>query len=113
MSENEKTPEYPQQSGEYSILGPGVQKLGGVINHEGENYYTLAEARKLIAAETPLKLTDFKQGEYVEVLDMRSARWTPGYISSRDPISNHLHVETDRGPVTVASTQRIRRPESE
>lgn len=109
-SDSTPTPEtYPQTSGEYTIIGPNCMKLGDVINYEGENFYTIEQARAIIAAETPAKLTDYKQGEQVEVLDPKAGVWREGFISSIDRISNHLHVDTERGPITVASTGRIRR----
>lgn len=78
-----------------------------VTELEGE----LAEAqaklneRDAAAQVTPLK--DYKSGDEVTVL--KNGDWLPGIISEKDKVSNHLHVNTERGPVTVASTRFIKR----
>jgi hypothetical protein len=52
-------------------------------------------------------LRAYKPNDFVEVLH-HDGEWTRGYVSSLDSTSNYIHVETEKGPVTVATTRRIR-----
>lgn len=52
-------------------------------------------------------LRSYKQGTYVEVFNATSGDWTPGYVSEIDR-SGHLHVETERGPLTIGHARRVR-----
>jgi hypothetical protein len=66
----------------------------------------LSERAAADAAQvTPLK--DYKSGDPVSVL--KNGDWLLGIVSEKDKVSNHLHVNTERGPVTVASTRFIKR----
>lgn len=58
-------------------------------------------------AERVVPLAEYKQGD--KVLALKNGDWLSGVVSERDKISNHLHVNTDRGPVTIASTRLIKR----
>lgn len=68
----------------------------------GDKTYVEASAPK----EQP-SLKAYKVDEGVQVL--RQGDWVPGQISSIDKISHHLHVQTERGPVTVASSNNVRK----
>lgn len=54
-----------------------------------------------------LPLTMYKTGDKVEA--MRNYDWLPGVISSTDALGNNVHVDTERGPVTIANKNRLRR----
>ncbi len=55
--------------------------------------------------EVPLK--DYKEGEAVLVL--REGNWIEGRIDSISEMGNNVHVQTERGPVTIATPKRVRR----
>lgn len=95
--------DYPHQSGEFNVLGPEIftDLAGTVISWKGVNYYPRAES----TIATP-SLKTYNEGQLVEVL--RGGDWIPGRVSSRDKVSNHVHVDTERGPVTIASTRYIK-----
>lgn len=96
--------EYPFESGDALVLGPELisQPDGSVISWKGQNYVPQAEAKKLT-------LKDFKDGEKVEVFSAKAGDFIPGFIQDRDKVSGHLHVHTDRGPVTIATANYIRK----
>jgi hypothetical protein len=48
----------------------------------------------------------YDMGDAVEIKVLGA--WTPGRVSSVDRISNRVHVDTDLGPKTIASTRGIR-----
>ena len=66
------------------------------------------QAPLLAQAAAPRSLASYKPGEYVEVLWLQSGTWENGFISSIDPLSKHLHVETEKGPVTIGTVRRVR-----
>jgi hypothetical protein len=96
--------EYPYESGDVIVLGPDifVSKDGKVISWKGENFVPQAAVK-------PLTLKDFKDGEQVEVFSAKAGDFIPGFIQDRDRVSGHLHVHTDRGPVTVGTVNYVRK----
>lgn len=94
---------YPFEDGDTIVLGPGVfaSKDGSVLNWNGQNY---------VPQPSPVAKTlkDYKVGDQVEVL--KNGDWLPGGVQSKDSVSGHLHVHTERGPVTIASLNNIRVP---
>lgn len=97
---------YPStsQDGTVTKIGPNVVLLsdGPAIEYEGKRY-VLAKTENLQPA-----LKQYKDGEQVEVF--KNGAWLPGFITSREKGSSMIHVHTDRGPVSVASTHGIRKP---
>ena len=96
--------EYPFPSGDVLVLGPELiaEPDGSVLSWKGQNYVPQAEVKKLT-------LKDFKDGEKVEVFSSKVGDFIPGFVQDRDRVSGHLHVHTDRGPVTVGTTNYIRK----
>lgn len=106
--------EYPYESGPHIILGPEIfagaegTNAEGVISWKGENFYRTHDGKPpVVREEKQLTLKDFREGEQVEVF--KNGDFLPGFIQSRDKVSGHLHVHTDRGPVTVATPTHIRK----
>lgn len=97
--------DYPRLSedGTTIVLGPEIFASADetVINWKGQNYVP-QQAKNL---QPPLK--NYGDGERVEVF--KNGSWLAGHITSRDKVSGHLHVHTDRGPVTVASSHGVRK----
>lgn len=99
--------EYPKQDGDFLVLGPEIftggpdNESNSVISWKGENYI-----RQQIAP-IQASLKSYLQDEKVMVL--KHGDWLPGKVSSIDKVSHHLHVETERGPVTIASPRNIRK----
>lgn len=58
------------------------------------------------AANVPKKLSAYKLNQHVEVL--RNGDYVPGIVSSFSQGGTNIHVETERGPVTVQNPTRIR-----
>ena len=74
------------------------------------------EAIRRNQAPTPVKepkrdlqppLKHYRQFEKVSV--MRNGDWLEGTISTIDKVSFNLHVDTERGPVTIASPRLVRK----
>jgi hypothetical protein len=53
------------------------------------------------------QLKDYAVEDFVEVL--RAGAWVPGKVESIDLVSGHLHVGTERGPVTIANDHRVQK----
>lgn len=95
---------FPYKEGDSIVLGPEVfvTQDGSVLNWRGQNYVPQIETEA-----TDPELKDYKLGEKIQVI--KNGDWMNGFIQSRDPGNGPLHVFTERGPVTVASTSMIRR----
>lgn len=95
---------YPYEENETIVLGPGIFASAdrSVLNWEGQNYVP-----QKAVSEEPTPLKSYESGQYVTVL--KNGDWLEGRVSHRDKVSNHVHVDTDRGPVTVASNKYIKR----
>lgn len=95
--------EYPRAEADTIVLGPEIFASTDrkVISWQGQNYVPQKEANPQPA------LSAYKDGEQIEV--MKNGEWRRGHVTSRDRVSGHLHVHTERGPVTVASTHGARK----
>jgi len=99
---------YPRPDGDFIVLGPEIftgaeGTVGaGIICWKGQNFVPQETSA---AQDTPLK--EYKSGDAVTVL--KNGDWLPGIVSEKDKVSNILHVNTERGPVTIASTRFIKR----
>lgn len=95
--------DYPRLEGDTIVLGPEIFSSADekVINWKGQNYVPQVAPNP----QPPLKA--YKDGEQVEVV--KNGSWLKGHITQRDKVSGHLHVHTDRGPVTVASSHGVRK----
>lgn len=109
-----KRVKYPLEDGDFLRLGPEIftgqpgTPADGVISWKGENFYRTHDGKPpVVATAKQLTLKDFREGEQVEVF--KNGDFLPGFIQSRDKVSGHLHVHTDRGPVTVANVNHIRK----
>lgn len=94
----------------YAQSGASAEALP-IVGQSAETIRTVLETIQapLVAQEsTPRPLTAYKQGQYVETLHIPSGTWIDGYISSIDAVSRHLHIETERGPLTVGVARRVR-----
>jgi hypothetical protein len=68
-----------------------------------------AEAlRKEQAASERKPLKSYKPKDFVSIMVPALGVWVPGRVNSVDPVSGYLHVDTERGPVTIASNRRVR-----
>lgn len=70
----------------------------------------LGYAKTSVVSEGPpvvLPLTAYKVGMNVDVL--RNYDWLKGVVSSTDALGGNVHVDTERGPVTIANKNRLRR----
>lgn len=56
----------------------------------------------------PYSLRDYSPGEIVTVRD-RNFDWSLGQISEISNNGTNIHVDTESGPVTIASPRRIRK----
>lgn len=84
------------------LTGKQVEQVQEVINE--------ALRRRLAETTEPveLKLSDYKGGQAVEVFHANRGVFIPGTVSSVEKKLNLVYVNTDRGPITVASTRNIR-----
>lgn len=108
--------DYPRQEGDFIELGPEIFTLAegtpgaGVISWRGENFYRTPDGKPpvvLPAVNLQPPLKDYKDDERVEVF--KNGAWLPGQITSRDRVSGHLHIHTERGPVTIATSNGVRK----
>jgi hypothetical protein len=95
--------DYPRLEGDTIVLGPGIfaSTDESVINWRGVNYIP----QEAESPHPPLK--SYKDGEQVEAF--KNGSWLPGHITSRDKVSGHLHIHTERGPVTIATSNGVRK----
>jgi len=95
--------DYPRLEGDTIVLGPEIFASTDekVINWKGRNYVPQPEKNP----QPPLK--EYRQGEEVEA--MKNGDWLKGRISTIDKGSHWLHVDTERGPVTIASSAMVRK----
>ncbi len=102
---NDASVDYPHldSTGETIVLGPGVfvSTDESVLNWKGTNY--VPQAQK----DSQPPLSSYRVDELVEAV--KNGAWLPGRISSIDKGSHWLHVQTERGPVTIASQQLVRK----
>lgn len=105
---------YPRADGDFMVLGPEIftgaegTASEGVISWKGENFYRTHDGKPPVVPEVVVEpLSAYKSGDKVSV--MKNGDWLPGFVSEKDRVSNHLHINTERGPVTIASTNFIKR----
>lgn len=100
-------PEYPKNDGDFLRLGPEIFTGGPgnednrVISWKGQNY--VIQGGKNLQPD----LKAYAPNEKVMVL--KNGDWLEGQITSIDKVSSHLHVHTERGPVTIGSSHMIRK----
>lgn len=83
-------------------------ELAAVTVQSSDATAALEQIREKQNAEAlPLTLKDYKAGERVSVL--KNYNWLDGQITSIDRGSHHLHVHTERGPVTIASPMFVKK----
>lgn len=58
-------------------------------------------------AKIPIVLGSYREGHSVDVFFPPTGEWMPGHVSSVGPAM--VHVDTEKGPVTVMNTARIKR----
>lgn len=89
------------------LTGKQVEQVQEVINEALRRQ--LAEQPVAEPKSKVITLADYKLGEQVEVFSPKAGDFIKGFIQTRDKGSGHLHVHTDRGPVTVATVNYIRK----
>lgn len=101
--------DYPRLDSDLIVLGPEIFTGGPgnednrVISWKGQNYIIQGEKNP----QPPLK--SYAVGERVTV--MKNGDWLDGQITSIDKVSSHLHVHTERGPVTIGAPHMIHKLE--
>lgn len=78
-----------------------VEALVNESVQEALKRYTEVDANRVVP------LSEYRQGDKVEVLAISQGKWVPGGISEIG--SWGISVDTERGPVTVGTDTRIRR----
>lgn len=91
-------------------LTADLAALDYTIMSEAELASVLVELgwTKVVAAPITVMLNDYSEGEFVEVMDLRQGDFVPGKVYQTGLGS--ISVNTERGPITVASNKMIRKP---
>lgn len=93
-------------------LAADIRELDGT-NELGADALAEALVRKgwtkidITVPETVLSLKDFKVGDDVETLN-KNFDWVEARVTAIDVAGTHIH--TEKGPVTIQSVAKIRRP---
>lgn len=95
--------DFPRLEGETIVLGPEIfsNVEGTLINWKGQNFVPQKEK------DLQPPLTAYSVGE--RVVALKNGDWLEGSVSEKDRVSHNLHVQTERGPVTIASSRMVKK----
>ena len=87
----------------YSIAGLTEEQTAQV--QDLLNKAVLAERERHV--KRVLEIKDYKPGDLVSVFYPKTADYIEGRVSELSELNTRVHVDTDRGPLTIMNPKRI------